>query len=145
MGLYNYDPFFAPGVRSGAILQTIRRKRLNPDKPGNFLHHYIGMRTRSVELLCRTKCTSVQDIVIVLLPGPGPCVEIIIDSVALSPDEKIAFAIADGFPSYTAWLNHWLERILRKPFVGDLIRWQEPKGPHICEGLRKCRHCGGPA
>lgn len=115
MGLYNFEPRFYAGIKTGVIRHTIRRRRANPDKPGNILHLYLGLRTRSVELIMRAPCVKVEEIKIRRRP-PG----IVIEGEALSPDECEIFAQHDGFSSFAEMMEYWRGRL---PFEGDLIHW----------------------
>jgi hypothetical protein len=120
MGLYNFDPRFVPSIKAGTTTHTIRRVRPHPDKPGNTLHLYMGLRTRSVELIMRVPCVSVQDIRIGRRPHT-----VHIDGELLSPDECELFARQDGFDSFTEMMEYWRGRL---PFEGHLIRWKYPEG-----------------
>ena len=46
MGLYNFRERFAPFILSGKKTHTIRAVRIHPDKPGNILYLYTGLRTK---------------------------------------------------------------------------------------------------
>ena len=49
MGLYGFKALFVEPIRSGIKTHTIRGFRKFPDKPGNTLHLYTGLRTRRAE------------------------------------------------------------------------------------------------
>ena len=51
MGLYNFQARFVPFILNGAKTHTIRAIRTNPDKPGNTLHLYTGLRQKGARLL----------------------------------------------------------------------------------------------
>jgi len=46
VGLYNFRERFAPFILSGKKTHTIRAVRIHPDKPGNILYLYTGLRTK---------------------------------------------------------------------------------------------------
>jgi hypothetical protein len=129
MGLYNFNPMFAQYVREGSKCHTIRAKRANPDKPGNTVHLYIGLRHKSVELLGRHICTKVEEITIT------EALDVIVDGIELTKDEKNALAWADGFRGYgrdqafAEMMQFWEGRL---PFVGDIIHWRwTPKNVEV--------------
>ena len=62
MGLYNFQSRFVPKVLAGEKTHTIRAARANPDKPGNTLHLYTGLRHKGTRLLMRTTCTKAEQI-----------------------------------------------------------------------------------
>jgi len=126
MGLYNFMPRFVPKIRSGEKLHTIRAKRAHPDKPGNTLHLYVGLRTRSVELIMRVFCVKVEDIVIDSAPenfldDNTPMFRIAIDGIELAQSECESLARYDGFESFAEMMEFWDGRL---PFHGDIIHWR---------------------
>lgn len=62
MGLYNFQARFVPFILAGAKTHTIRAVRANPDKPGNTLHLYTGLRHKGARLLMRVPCVKVEEI-----------------------------------------------------------------------------------
>jgi len=120
MGLYNFDPRFVAPIKSGNTTHTIRKVRPNPDKPGNTLHLYMGLRTRSVELIMRVPCVAVEEIRLGRRPQ-----SIHINGEPLSADECELFARQDGFPTFAEMMEYWNGRL---PFKGHLIRWKYPEG-----------------
>jgi hypothetical protein len=124
MGLYNFQPRFAPFIRDGRKTHTIRAQRCNPDKPGNTLHLYIGLRHKSVELLMRVPCVKVEEIFIKLAPGGVPV--IYIDGQPLDGDECESLSIRDGFDSFADMMQFWEGRL---PFRGHIIHWKFPEVP----------------
>jgi hypothetical protein len=121
MGLYNFKKRFAPYVRDGSKRHTIRAKRKHPDKPGDTVHLYTGLRTKHTELLGRSICVRVEDIRITIDR------QIYIDGVLLSDSEKNALAFCDGFRSrgvahaFDEMMEFWEGRSF--PFIGDVIHW----------------------
>lgn len=119
MGLYNFQPRFVPKIRSGEKTHTIRAIRINPDKPGNTLHLYIGLRTRSVELLMRVPCTKVETISI------DEDQQVQIGGEYLALDEREALARRDGFDNFAEMMRFWNGRL---PFYGHIIHWKSKQG-----------------
>ncbi len=120
MGLYNFQSRFVPKVLSGEKTHTIRATRANPDKPGNTLHLYTGLRTKKAKLLMRVPCMKVEEILIDCTPGGEPT-NIAIDGVWLSRSEREALAIRDGFSSFFEMMEFWRGRL---PFRGHVIHWR---------------------
>jgi len=118
MGLYNFQQRFAPFILDGRKNHTIRSQRACPDKPGNTLHLYTGLRCKSARLLMRVLCTKVQDILIEDLEEEG--FRITVDGYVLCPDEAEALARADGFKSFPEMMQFWEGRL---PFSGQIIHW----------------------
>lgn len=129
MGLYNFLPQFVPSIKNGSKTHTIRSLRAYPDKPGNILHLYMGLRTRSVELIMRVPCVKVEDVLIrrtcSLSSDATDIFEVAIDGVGLERDEKESLARRDGFESFARMMDFWTGRL---PFIGHIIHWSTPKG-----------------
>lgn len=135
MGLYNFQRRFVPMILSGDKTHTIRAVRANPDRPGNTLHLYTGLRTKKAKLLMRVPCVKVEEISIVDY-APDRDAGIWIDGVELSKDEREQLALRDGFrPSpvkeggkvlgqFTAWFNMLIFWDGRLPFKGHVIHWR---------------------
>lgn len=132
MGLYNFQARFVPFIRSGEKKHTIRAVRAHPDKPGNVLYLYTGLRTKEAKLIKRVECVKVETIEIHGY-SPTESGEVIIEGVTLSNDEREAFALRDGFqPSavakgrgqLTAWANMLFFWDGRLPFKGQIIHWK---------------------
>lgn len=142
MGLYNFMPQFRDPIKRGTKTHTIRAPRAHPDKPGNMLHLYLGLRTRSVELIMRVPCVKVEDILIRELRGISSDstdrFEVAIDGVGLEADEKEALARRDGFENFNEMMKFWNGRV---PFTGHIIHWKHPK-PH-CPGCYDFESCSG--
>lgn len=116
MGLYNFKAQFVPKILAGEKTHTIRATRANPDKPGNTLHLYTGLRQKGARLLMRAECTKVKGIAI------DRAGHIAIDGIQLSGDEEDRLARADGFESYIAMMEFWVGRL---PFEGQIIHWRK--------------------
>lgn len=122
MGLYNFQPRFVPFILSGEKTHTIRAQRAHPDKPGNTLHLYSGLRHHGAQLLMRVPCVKVEEIFI--RGQESNCdAGIEIDGVELSATEREALARRDGFESFDAMLDFWEGRL---PFKGHVIHWRTP-------------------
>lgn len=122
MGLYNFKPRFVPKIRSGKKRHTIRAKRVHPDKPGNTMHLYVGLRTKKAKLIARVVCVKVEDIEIrdgIFFDENHASVTI--DGTKLDRDERESLAVADGFESFEEMIQFWRGRI---PFKGDIIHWR---------------------
>jgi hypothetical protein len=127
MGLYNFQARFVTPVLLRTKNHTIRAKRKYPDKPGDTLHLYTGLRTKKAILLMRARCVKVEEILLdFLLEGwPGkPKYIVKIDGIELSWDEREQLARADGFSDFHEMMNFWREPKNRLPFRGDIIHWK---------------------
>lgn len=118
MGLYNFQPRFAEAVISGSKTHTIRGRRATPDKPGNLLYLYTGLRKKGAKLLLRSRCTKIEQINI--SDGAG-FVEVRINGVVLWMDECEQLAKRDGFASFADMMAFWKGRL---PFDGHIIHWK---------------------
>jgi hypothetical protein len=115
MGLYNFQEQFVSKVLAGEKTHTIRATRANPDKPGNTLHLYTGLRRKGARLLMRVPCTKIEEIVI----AGDHC--ILIEGIALDRTEREQLARRDGFESHTDMMKFWDGRL---PFTGHIIHWR---------------------
>jgi hypothetical protein len=125
MGLYNFREQFTPKILSGEKQHTIRKIRAVPDKPGNTLHLYTGLRRKGARLLMRVKCTRVEEIEIRDgIFGDENHASISIDGVKLDRSEREALARRDGFPDLETMIQFWRGRL---PFRGHIIHWRKPE------------------
>lgn len=128
MGLYNFEQRFVPFILSGAKTHTIRAVRAHPDKPGNMLHLYTGLRHPGARLLMRVPCVRVEPIWFTAASNHydyrNPFLLIQINGHELSRDEVEALAKRDGFGNMAEMLEFWNGRL---PFSGHIIHWQAPK------------------
>jgi hypothetical protein len=141
MGLYNFQPRFVPKILSGEKTHTIRSVRAYPDKPGNILHLYTGLRRRGpiiqklasgdvvrqkmARLLMRVPCVRVEEIEIkdgIFFDEnhASVCVE----GVKLDRNEREQLARRDGFGSFEEMIQFWRGRL---PFKGHIIHWSLPR------------------
>jgi len=127
MGLYNFKKQFAKFVLSGAKRHTIRAHRRYPDKPGDLMHLYTGLRTKAARLLMRAPCVKVEEIEIVSgCSADDRCncdIRILVDGVELDANERRALARKDGFKNLGAMQKFWKGRL---PFAGQVIHWNPP-------------------
>lgn len=119
MGLYNFQERFVSKILSGEKTHTIRAERAHPDKPGNTLHLYSGLRTKKAKLLMRALCVKVEEIHIRAVNGWD--VSVAIDGVDLDETEREALARRDGFDDFAEMVDFWRSRL---PFHGHIIHWQ---------------------
>lgn len=115
MPALNFKREFADLVRSGAKRQTIRIARKTPIKPGDQLHLFTGMRTKSCERLRTVACIGVDDLTI------GP--DLVVGGRLLVAAARERFANADGFESW-ADMSRWFEETYGLPFHGVVIYWE---------------------
>lgn len=123
MGLYGFKPQFVPFILDGRKTHTIRAVRVHPDKPGNTLHLYTGLRTKKAKLLMRVECVKIEDIVIDrfgLVPDRGRPV-IRIEGIDLDRSEMEALARRDGFSNLQEMIKFWRGHL---PFRGQIIHWR---------------------
>lgn len=114
MGLYNFKPRFEEPILSGRKRHTIRAERKYPDKPGDTMHLYIGLRHPGARLLMRAPCVKVEPITISYLKT------VIVAGVRLDSSECEALAKADGFRNFAEMMSFWDGR---RPFSGFIFHW----------------------
>jgi hypothetical protein len=122
MGIYNFQSRFVPKILAGEKTHTIRSVRANPDKPGNTLHLYTGLRRKGAKLLMRVLCVKVEEIEIKdAIFFDEYHASIVVDGVKLDRDERKALAVRDGFDNLEEMIQFWRGRL---PFKGHIIHWQ---------------------
>lgn len=122
MGLYNFKAQFVPFILSGEKTHTIRGTRSNPDKPGNTLHLYTGLRHKGAKLLMRVPCVKVEEIEIDACGHQCNCDPFVsIDGIELTESERESLAKRDGFEDFDTMLDFWAGRL---PFKGQIIHWR---------------------
>lgn len=120
MGLYNFQERFVPFILSGAKTHTIRATRKYPDKLGNTLHLYTGLRVKGkTRLLMRAPCVKVETILIRSLEPS--MFDVFIDGNELNLDELERLAKRDGFSGWADMAAFWKGRL---PFTGHVIHWR---------------------
>jgi len=124
MPAYNFRRHFTELILDGAKCCTIRPPRARrPTRPGDVLHLFTGMRTRSCIKLCQATCLDVQliriDENVIVLAGRR-----------LDERERAALIQADGFASsadfYTFFRNQY-----GLPAELELITWEAPPNDHL--------------
>jgi hypothetical protein len=140
MGLYNFQPRFVSKILAGEKTHTIRSVRAHPDKPGNILHLYTGLRQRGpiiqklasgqvvlqkmARLLMRAPCVKLEGIEIDACGHECNCDPFVaIDGIELTASEREQLAVRDGFADFDEMLNFWAGRL---PFRGHIIHWRPP-------------------
>ena len=126
MGLYNFKPRFVPYIRARTKKHTIRETRKYPDKPGDPMFLYQGLRTKKAKRISVEECAKVESIRIeceypdaeVILPWD---VSVFIEGIELSSPEKESLARADGFNDFEEMVRFWDGRL---PFEGHIIHWK---------------------
>ena len=117
MGLYNFKERFVEPILTGRKNHTIRATRKHPDKPGNIMHLYTGLRTKNARLLMRRPCVKVEEIVI-----DHECsMQVYVNGVELDRDERERLAVADGFKDFAEMRAFWNGRT---PFKGNIFHWE---------------------
>lgn len=118
--LLGFKRRFAPFVEDGSKTHTIRATRKRPPRVGEMCHCYVDPRQKTMRLLGRWPCVSVQQFSI---DRRGL---IRIDGIPLTADEANALAYRDGFRSrgltgaYAEMMDYWVDRL---PFKGTVIHW----------------------
>jgi hypothetical protein len=120
MGLYNFKQQFVTPIVTGRKKHTIRGVRRYPDKPGNTMHLYTGLRTKSAKLIKRVVCAKIERIDI-LLDQNTERWTIYLDGAPLDLSESESLARRDGFSSFNEMMTFWDGRL---PFTGHIIHWR---------------------
>ena len=132
VGIYNFKERFAAAILSGAKRQTIWAMRKRPDRPGNTLHLYTGLRTKKAKLLMRATCVHVEPIHIretVTPPTVGRPTTgyvVILGGNPLPTGMLDVFARAEGFEDFAEMRVFWKEQKLAFPWWGHVIHWRKP-------------------
>ncbi len=127
MGLYNFEPRFVEKILAGLKTHTIRGIRAHPDKPGNVLHLYTGLRHKGARLLMRVPCVKIEEIEIEqhperFLDDDPDLFTVKIDDVILDRSECEALALRDGFDNFADMMAFWNGRL---PFRGHIVHWKK--------------------
>lgn len=146
--LLGFKSKFKSFILDGTKTTTIRgeRKDGKRPKPGEILHLYTGLRTKSTEFILRAPCIRTEDVEIY---APMRCPEcgqgrwhdheqyshLVIAGVELTSPEKDLLAHADGFRdgstgaycavgSFAMMMQFWDGRL---PFCGWITYWDYSK------------------
>lgn len=127
MGLYNFKPQFVPAIVAGTKTHTIRGIRKHPDKPGNSMYLYTGLRTKATKPITVVECVKVEEIEIAETEGPVHLrfYWVAIDGNGLGADECEQLARRDGFSSFAEMIKFWKTPKNRLPFRGHIIHWKQ--------------------
>lgn len=118
MGLYNFKLRFVKPIQDGTKTHTIRAKRKHPQKVGELMYLYCGLRQKGAfRIIPPPPCTKVEDI---LLQRDG---SIYVAEVKLSLDEMEQLARRDGFSDLPEMMQFWDGKF---PFSGDINYWRPP-------------------
>lgn len=94
--------------------------RAHPDKPGNILHLYTGLRTKHTRLLMRVPCVKVEEIIISETAGE---LFVRVNGIELDHAECDVLAKRDGFSSWSEMCAFWKDNHTF-PFFGHIIHWR---------------------
>ncbi|NRA88534.1 MAG: hypothetical protein HRU28_14355 [Rhizobiales bacterium] len=124
MTVLSFKKEFAPAVENKTKVQTIRKARKRPIKPGEKLQLYTGMRTKQCRKLHNAICTSVASITIkVKFFKTGDCICLIhINGNFLDEEETEQFAKDNGFNDVVSFAE-FFETEDNSIFEGQLIKW----------------------
>lgn len=95
--LLGFKRRFEPMVMDGSKTHTMRAKRKIRPRVGETCHCYVDPRQKSMRVLGRWPCVRVED-VLIYERGDGT-LNMFVEGVELTLDEKNAFAWRDGFRS----------------------------------------------
>lgn len=127
----NFHADFAPKVEDGSKPHTFRVEgKRPPPRVGQTLHLYTRMRHPGCRLLKAVPCTRVQRMAVKIVETPvGTFAERTIDGNPMTMAQNEAFAIADGFANWAAFVA-WLRTAHEIPahgiVRGYLIWWGAP-------------------
>jgi hypothetical protein len=98
MAAYNFKKQFAPDVKSGKKLCTMRQRRKNGylPAPGEKIKLYTGMRSTGCQLLRQVTVHHVRPVTIEL---EDEITKVTLDGTPLGWEEIVALAKRDGFSS----------------------------------------------
>lgn len=150
MGLYNFRARFVEPILAGRKQHTIRARRRYPERVGNTMHLYTGLRTKAARLLLRVPCMKIEDIAIVSgCKHAGGCTcdaQVSVDGVELDHGERERLAVLDGFTSFAEMSAFWKGRV---PFDGQIVHWkfsakeEDPNHGHRIPGRKRGRSIRG--
>lgn len=127
MVAYSFKRRFVEPMLWGRKDGTIRALRSHGHaEPGQKIANYVGMRTKSCELILRSVCIMTLPIVLKW----KPIVEVIVNDEKLPTKDFDFFAQRDGFADFSDMERFWFEThgdLIG--FRGEMIRWRAPSSP----------------
>jgi hypothetical protein len=126
VGLYDFKKRFVPRIRKRTKLHTIRGVRKYPDKPGDLMYLYHGLRTKKAKRIAVVECVKVEPIRIEMeYPDAEVALSwevlVYVNDIWLTDDEVEALARADGFRNWEEMVLFWDGRL---PFEGFIYHWK---------------------
>lgn len=127
MVAYSFKRRFVEPMLWGRKDGTIRSPRLHGHaQPGDAIQNYVGMRTKSCDLILRSVCLANLPVVL----RWRPIVEVLLADEKLPTGDYDAFATRDGFADFSDMERFWFETHASiDRFAGELIRWLAPSSP----------------
>lgn len=121
--LLNFRAQFAALVEAGTKPHTVRAHRRDGREPlpGDMLHLYTGLRSKSARLLRREPCQYTTELTI--QPSAGNVHHILLGGHPLDQRQIEALAVADGFPAAAEFVQFFADTY-GLPFTGLLIGWE---------------------
>ena len=118
--VFNFKKQFAPMVRDGSKLQTIRANRADKKRPvpGDIACLYTGLRTKKTQLLREAVVNSCKSILMDTVQGI-----IVVDGLLLSQADALAFATADGFATRLEMFTWFEDQYMSTTFKGFVTTW----------------------
>jgi len=139
IAVYNFLPVWAPLVKSGMKPHTIRRRRKNPTEKGDWLKHFVGLRTKACELLYEQECAAVTPIEFLEVDGkPGVTLDAGALYYGVRWDKSLKLgqgpgwtlqqmAEWDGFPTPDAFLKFFVDHYGMPSKDLELVEWRTPE------------------
>lgn len=125
MVAYSFKSRFAQLIAEGRKCQTIRAERQRHARPGEPIQLFVGMRTKHCrKIIADPICEAVQDVAIFI--GRHGLINILINGLWLSEDERVTFVRADGFADVADFHDFWMTEHGEGWFHGVLVRWSRP-------------------
>ncbi len=124
MVAYSFQARFAPLIREGLKLQTIRGHRARHARPGERVQLFTGLRTKQASrIVADPVCITVSNCEITFASARISRVVV----AGLPVRDLDMFAALDGFEDLGDMTAFWLERHGAKAFSGVLIEWAHPR------------------
>lgn len=110
MVAYSFKRRFVDPILSGTKIGTIRADRKRHARPGEELQLYVGMRTKSCQLIARGRCVAVNRITLAFRDLREAGIEgapVIIEEGAHNHNGLDEFARSDGFKDWAELVVFW--------------------------------------